>query len=304
MKLLTTVIGSYPAKPKEGDVDPFLHAIKIAVDDQLEAGIDLISDGQTRYDMIRYFTLHLPGFEVKGEKSYIINRILPSEEPFLINDIKWVKSYVGERAKVKGILTGPITLVFSTSIGKTSPYSGYRDEKLYMDVAEALAVEAERLEKAGVDAIQIDEPMYSVTPFPTDLAKKAVERIALSVKVPVALHVCGNIKKIFNTLLDFEGVSILSHAFAAYPENFEVVSRARLEDHGKKLGIGCVRTDVNRVEDFEHILRILRKAVVKLGIENIVVHPDCGLRILDREVAKEKLKLMVKAARQIAEEEL
>jgi len=304
VKLLTTVIGSYPAKPKKGDTDPFLHAIKTAVDDQLEAGVDLISDGQTRYDMIRYFTLHLPGFEVKGERSYIVNKILPSEEPFLVNDIKWVKNYVGEKAKVKGILTGPITLVFSTSIGKTSPYSGYRDERLYMDVAEALAVEAERLEKAGVNAIQIDEPMYSVTPFPTDIAKKAVEKIALNVKVPVALHVCGNIKKIFNFLLDFEGVDVLSHAFAAYPENFEVVSKARLEEHGKKIGIGCVRTDVNRVEDIEHILRILRKAVVKLGIENIVVHPDCGLRILDREVAKEKLKLMVKAARQIAEEEL
>lgn len=304
MKLLTTVIGSYPAKPKEGITDPFLHAIKTAVDDQLEAGVDLISDGQTRYDMIRYFTLHLPGFEVKGEKSYIVNRILPSEEPFLVNDIKWVKNYVREKAKVKGILTGPITLVFSTSIEKTSPYSGYRDERLYMDVAEALAVEAERLEKAGVNAIQIDEPMYSVTPFPTDIAKKAVEKIALNVKVPVTLHVCGNIKKIFNLLLDFEGIDILSHAFAAYPENFEVVSKARLEEHGKKIGIGCVRTDVNRVEDIEHILRILRKAMVKLGIENIVVHPDCGLRILDREVAKEKLKLMVEAARQIAEEEL
>jgi len=35
VKLPTTVIGSYPAKPKKGDVDPFLHAIKIAVDDQL-----------------------------------------------------------------------------------------------------------------------------------------------------------------------------------------------------------------------------------------------------------------------------
>ncbi len=304
MELLTTVIGSYPAKPKKEEKDPFLHAIKIAVDDQLEAGVKLISDGQTRYDMIKYFTAHLPGFKVQGEKSYIVGRIQPSEEPFLINDIRWVKSYVKGKAEVKGILTGPVTLVFSTGLGKTSPYSGYRDERLYMDVAEALAVEAERLEKAGVDAIQIDEPMYSVTPFPTDIAKKAVEKIALNVKVPVALHVCGNIKKIFNTILDFEGISVLSHAFAAYPENFEVISKEKLEDYGKKIGVGCVRTDINRVEDFEHILRILRKAVIRFGIDNVVVHPDCGLRILDREIAKEKLKLMVEAARKIVEEEL
>jgi len=56
--MFTTVIGSYPLRYSELGKE----AITLSVKDQLEAGIDLASDGQTRYDMIEYFARAIPGY--------------------------------------------------------------------------------------------------------------------------------------------------------------------------------------------------------------------------------------------------
>ena len=55
--LLTTAVGSYPP----GDLPP-KRAIQQAMEDQIAAGIDLISDGQVRADMISLFAAGIPGF--------------------------------------------------------------------------------------------------------------------------------------------------------------------------------------------------------------------------------------------------
>ena len=57
-----TVIGSYPSDfNKLG-----LVAIREAVNDQLRMGIDLISDGQTRTDMVSYYAKSIDGFKVEA----------------------------------------------------------------------------------------------------------------------------------------------------------------------------------------------------------------------------------------------
>jgi len=281
MKILTTVIGSYPACDLTG-----LDAIKAAVDAQLKAGIDLISDGQVRYDMIKYFTRNIPGFKITGHESVVADRISPKENKSIIaEDLLWVKQYVGDRAKVKGIITGPITLISSCKIGKTSPYDSIFDRRLYRDTAEALAVEVKMLIAAGADSIQVDEPFYSVG-VPMDLAKECIELIVDGVEVPVSLHSCGDIRKVFDHLLDFDGVDVLSHEFAASPQNLEVITREKLEHNGKKLGVGCVKTNTEQIETHKEVLNLLRKAVELVGLENIWVHPDCGLTLLGCDTAE------------------
>ena len=66
--MLSTVVGSLPVeknKPSNfkdkilnifGAYDPFKNAIQNAVFTQLDAGVDIISDGQTRGDMISQFS--------------------------------------------------------------------------------------------------------------------------------------------------------------------------------------------------------------------------------------------------------
>ena len=76
--LATTVVGSYPVVKGGGlmsFLDPLRTAVETAVGDQLAAGIDIISDGQVRGDMIGAFASHLPG--IRDQE--VIGRILKLE---------------------------------------------------------------------------------------------------------------------------------------------------------------------------------------------------------------------------------
>ncbi|MDI9644686.1 MAG: methionine synthase, partial [Candidatus Verstraetearchaeota archaeon] len=56
----------------------------------------------------------------------------------------------------------------------------------------------------------------------------------------------------------------------------------------------------NRTEGKEEIKELLRKIIDAYELDNLAwVHPDCGLRAFDRDVAVEKLKEMVKAIREL-----
>lgn len=296
MRIKTTVIGSHPVV---GDGD---EAVKAAVLDQIEAGIDIISDGQTRKDMIAYFADHIPGFKVEDGKSTIVGKIAPPDETPLVRDLRYAKSLAGDRADVKAVITGPVTMVFFAELSNTAPYKGFRDEALYRDVSEALAVEAELVQSGGFRNVQIDEPSYSIG-APMNMAKMALEKVASGVRGTRALHVCGSIKRSFADIVRIDGIDVLSFAFKDSVSNFDTVDRKMLEDYGKMLGVGCVSSTESAVEGEEEIRGTVRRAIDAFGQDNIAwVHPDCGLRSLERESARGKLKAMVSAIRGMQKE--
>jgi len=276
--MLTTVIGSYPLSYRELGSD----AISRSVRDQLDAGIELVSDGQTRYDMVEYFSTAIDGYSYDG-KSYIDGRIGKGDPETFVQDLRFAR---GIAPRVKGIITGPVTMVFSSKIRHY--YKGHRDEQVYLDTATALLGIARTLEENGAEWIQIDEPFLSVG-APMRIARQAVETIATNLRVPVALHVCGRVVEIFKELLRWQGITMLSHAFN------------ELSTSQKMLGFGCIDTQSTQVEDTEKIENLVRRAIQKLPKESIAIHPDCGLRLLPRDIAFEKMKRMVVAARRAAE---
>ncbi len=287
--LLKTVIGSYPVNGLTG-----LEAVKNAVEQQLEAGVELVSDGQTRKDMISYFTDHIPGFIIHENHSKIVDKITPPETSPILEDLLYANSFLKEGRFLKAIITGPVTLIASAKIDKSSPYNGFLDQKLYVDLGEALKREAELLLKSGAAFLQIDEPFYSVG-VPIELGEIAIKIITENIKVPVGLHVCGDIRKVFSKLVSIQGVNILSLEFAASPSNFTVVNKHDLNKYDKILGVGCVNTQTNIVESINTIREVLLKASSILNSNNFIVHPDCGLRLLPSEVAYTKLVNMVEA---------
>jgi len=126
-----------------------------------------------------------------------------------------------------------------------------------------------------------------------ELAKQAIEHMTAGLSVPVALHVCGDVSKVYKKLVDFEGVDLLSHAFMGFPGNLKLLEKEPLVSHQKKLGFGCIDTQKVKVETATEVAALVRQAVDRLGWENLVFHPDCGLRALTREVALQKLTVMV-----------
>ncbi|MEM2109035.1 MAG: methionine synthase [Candidatus Odinarchaeota archaeon] len=288
--LLKTVIGSYPVNNLTG-----LDAVNNAVVQQLKAGVELLSDGQTRKDMVTYFTDHIPGFTVKDNRCKITDKITPPKESPILQDLIYAKSLLKEGTFIKAIITGPVTLIASSKIDKSSPYKGFLDQKLYVDLGEALKREVEILLKSGAVFLQIDEPFYSVG-APIELGEIAIKIITENIKIPVGLHVCGNIKKVFSKVISIQGVDVLSLEFAASPDNFTVISKRDLDRHSKILGVGCVNTQNNTVETVNSIKQILEKAASIIGSHRFLVHPDCGLRVLSPESAYAKLVNMVEAA--------
>jgi 5-methyltetrahydropteroyltriglutamate--homocysteine methyltransferase len=315
--MLTTVVGSYPSLPKKpssvhdkisnlfGFYDEYKSVIELAVRDQIGAGVDIISDGQVRDGMVGIFANAIYGMAVEDNTSKIVGKIMPSPGSICANDLKFAikvaegisKDY-GQKHKalekgvkgVKGIVTGPTTLVFSSRM------EGYYNKKedAIIDLACALKKEAEHLEKAGALVVQIDEPFISTGVVDINVAKNAIGIIADGLSVPVSLHVCGDVADIFDKLLKFD-VDIIDCEFAGIPSNINALENVNLR--GKKIGFGCLDTKTDRVETKEEVENLIKKGIDLIGAENLIIDPDCGMRLRSRDAAFSKLKVMTSVAK-------
>ncbi|MFA5331451.1 MAG: methionine synthase [Methanoregula sp.] len=287
--LATTVVGSYPVVKGSGLkslFDPLKSAVETAVSDQITAGIDIISDGQVRGDMIQAFSGKLPG--VKGQD--VVGKIQPASGPITAADTKFART---KNPLVKGIITGPSTLAHGLHI--STPMYRNREE-LALDLAAALAVEARYLEAAGVTLIQIDEPIFSTGTADLAVGKQAVETITGAVRIPTCMHVCGNLGNVIDDILKIN-VNVLDFEFSKNPDNLALFGSKDLA--GRMIGYGCVDSTAETVETVAEIRKRIEKGVEVFGAKAMLVDPDCGLRMRTRESAFWKLKNMVEAAKEV-----
>lgn len=289
-RIKTCVIGSYPAQT---DNMEFMHDyfsqketswekyIAGSVNDMANAGIDIISDGQTRDPFIQIFTRKLKGCRVR-DRTEIVDKV-EYDKPITVEDQKYVRSLISKDKKIVGVLTGPYTL----SCSCVDLF--YNDEKkLAFDFAKALKQEAENLQK-HVDMISIDEPFFSNN-MP-EYGKELIKIITENVSIPTRLHACGDVSDVVPELLEMP-VDILSHEFKASPQLFNAFKE---HDFSQKICLGSVRSDDTRVESVDGIIDHINKALDVFGDKIVQVSPDCGQRLLPRKIAFDKLKNLVKA---------
>ncbi|MEA4957205.1 MAG: methionine synthase [Methanobrevibacter sp.] len=316
--MLSTVVGSYPVYLKEnksikgkilsniGAYDSYKLAIRHAVDSQLKAGIDIISDGQVRGEMVEIFAKSIPGFEIEGNTYHINSKIYKHNKSIGASDLKLAIKYMEEflsksddispeeksKKGVKGIITGPSTIIQSSKLGPI-----YKDKnKAIIDMAYALREEAIALEKAGAKLIQIDEPFLSTGLIDMEVAKEAIDIITMDINIPVSLHCCGDIKNVFKDLISFN-ISIIDCEFAGHPNNIDILKENAdyLIKNGKKVGLGVIDTKKQSIESIEEISKIIDKGIRIMGKKNLLIDPDCGMKLLPDDIAFGKLKNMVKA---------
>ncbi len=291
VKFKTSVIGSYPVKinnlkfindyfdMNEINWDDYILS---AVNDMIKAGIDFISDGQTRDPFINIFTRNIKGCRIRN-RSEVINK-LEYSGPIIYNDIINIKKKINKNKLLLAAIAGPYTL------SKSVVDFHYKNKmKLAFDFAEVIKKEIDNVEPY-VDLISIDEPFFSIN-FP-DYGKELIKKIIHNVRCTVRLHVCGDVSKIIPDLMDLP-VDILSHEFKARPE---LINEFDKYDNNKKICLGCVRSDNNRVETIEEILSHIELATSVFGDKITQISPDCGQRLLTREIAFSKLKNLVKAS--------
>ncbi len=318
---VTTVVGSYPKFPeaseairrrKRGEVsEEEFHelvkpAIERAVADQIEAGIDVVSDGeQSREDMVVYFAERLRGFEIGDwvrvfDNVYFRKPVIVSEvsfvKPMALPDWLYAKS-VSRGRLVKVTITGPYTIV-DWSFDR---FYGDRREAV-IAVARALRREIEELAKHGAQVIQVDEPALSTRPLreEVELVKEALEVMLRGVPVwKKIVHLCfGRIEKILPYLLELP-VDQIDMEFKN--SGFRLLPHLKEVGFDKELGYGVVDVHSTRVETPEEIVEAVER-LLKLDVvspERIWLDPDCGLKRLPREVAVAKLRSIAEAAREL-----
>ena len=313
----TTIVGSYPKIPpseelirkrKKGLIsEEEFHelvkpSIKSVIDDYLEAGVDILSDGeQAREDMVAYFAERLKGYK-GGEWVRIFDNVY-FRKPVIVDEIEYVQpmavmdwvyaSSVSMGRPVKAILTGPYTMAdWSFDL-----YYGDRRE-LVIALARVIRREVEEFVERGAKYVQIDEPALSTRPFKeeVDIVNEALHIIFDGIDAKKIVHICfGKIEKILEYLLDFP---IDQFDFEFKNSNFRLLPYLVEYGFNKELGYGVIDVHSTRVEDVDEIFNDIKKLVDTglLGPEKIFVDPDCGLKRLPREIAVAKLKNMVKAA--------
>lgn len=308
--MFTTVVGSFPIEFDKvtsvkdkilnvfGQYDPYKSAIKNAVVKQLETGVDVISDGQVRGDMISSFTKHVQGMKLDGNNTVIVSKIKKPTVNISVKDLNYAKSImkdyydgkIPEGKGIKGIITGPSTIVHSSRI------EGFYKNKndAIIDLAKSLQNEVEAIEKnVKPKYIQIDEPFLSTGLVDFKTARKAIDIIRSSTSLPLAMHVCGNLDQCFEQLAKFN-VDILDFEFAGNDVNLDILKDNFSLVKDKIIGFGCLDTSQHSVDSFETVRNLVSEGIDIIGFENIILDPDCGLRRSTVEVAFEKLEVMNK----------
>lgn len=306
----STVVGSFPVEFEEassfkdkllkslGAKDPYKQAIKSSVIAQLDAGVDIVSDGQVRGDMVSIFTNYIPGMKIEDGNTMIVSKIGKPIQEISVKDLQYAKKVmkdyfngnIPEGKGVKGIITGPNTIVHSSRI----QFFYKNREDAIIDLAHSLKYEADAIaKKVEPEYIQIDEPFLSTGMVDMKVAREAIGILRDGLTVPLAMHVCGILSDAFKDISKFD-VDILDFEFAGNNVNLDVLEQNADLIAGKKIGFGCVDSSVNTVDDEKDVDNLVFKAIEIVGKDNLILDPDCGLRRAPKDVAFEKLKLMNK----------
>jgi 5-methyltetrahydropteroyltriglutamate--homocysteine methyltransferase len=324
-KFPTTTIGSFPqtatirearAAFKKGTLDlaGYTAAMKAEIAEvvrfQEEIGIDVLVHGEPeRNDMVEYFGEQLAGYTFSQNgwvQSYGSRYVKP---PIIFGDVsrprpmtvEW-SSYAQSLTSLpmKGMLTGPITMLFWSFVRDDQPKS----DTCYQ-IALALRDEVLDLEAAGIRVIQIDEPaIREGLPLRKDnwetYLKWAVNSFRLSAagvrdETQIHTHMCyAEFNDIIHSIGDMDADVISIETSRSQMELLEAFVNYK---YPNEIGPGVYDIHSPRVPETHEMLVLLEKAAMVLDPSQIWVNPDCGLKTRAWAEVKPALTNMVEAAK-------
>ena len=294
LSMLTANLSGYPKRPdlnsirkylEVGGENPFTAAVKRAVQDQIKAGMDMVTDGQIR-DSIALIASNVPGMETDGH-ARIESKLGAPRRPTMALDFLTAATACGDARLVKAVLPGPFSFVESCQLSPRSPYRSNSDVELLFDVASILRFEIEALKENKARLIQIIEPIESVNDINVflDLLSFLFKRV----KTPIC-HLEGDVSKAFPQLLDAK-ISVISFDVVDFPQNRETLKFKELfEVHEKITSLGCVDSSVAQKESIQSIEKRVIAFVEAFGSESLWISPNKTLASLPPLMAFHKLQ--------------
>ena len=292
-------------------------ALLVSLQQQLAAGIDIVSDGeQTRQHFVTTFIEHLDGVDFANRATVKIRNRYEASVPTVVGAVSRPQSVFAEDAKflrqhtdkpIKWALPGPMTMIDTLS----DQYYGSR-EKLAWEFATLLNQEAKELEAAGVDIIQFDEPAFNVFfDEVNDWGIAALERAIEGLKCDTAVHICYGYGIKANT----DWKQTLGSEWRQYEAIFPKLQQSAIDMvslecqnsrvpmelieliRGKKVMVGAIDVATHQIETPEQVAETLHKALQFVDAKNLYPCTNCGMAPLPRHVAQGKLSALAQGAK-------
>jgi 5-methyltetrahydropteroyltriglutamate--homocysteine methyltransferase len=281
-------------------------------------------------------TLDVPAFSMSNPAA---TGKISRKKPLALDDFLFLKQHTDKAVKVT--LPGPYLLTRSMWVEGLSSDAYPTKEDLSVDIIKVLREELEDLIAAGVEFVQFDEPVLTEVVFTKKNANRtfmcgaltakadAEEELAFALSLinqvtdgmlgrgtTIAVHICrGNwsteddilLRGPYYPLIPYlEGANV-DHLALEYatPRAGELDAIRNIGD--KSLGFGVINPRTVDVESVDDIVARVEEVRAFLPDEKIILNPDCGFGTFAQrpmnsdEIAFEKLKVMVEAAKNLRE---
>lgn len=321
----TTTIGSFPqtdfirlvrSEFKKGDITAQEYEQKIRAEiaecivRQEQIDLDVLVHGEAeRNDMVEYFGEQLDGYaftQYGWVQSYGSRCVKPPiifgdvSRPFPIT-VNWAQYAQSLSSKpVKGMLTGPITMLFWSFVRDDQPRATTARQ-----IALALRDEVVDLETAGIKVIQIDEPaIREGLPLRakdrTEYLEWAVNAFRISAsgvqdETQIHTHMCySEFNDIIKAIADLDADVITIETSRSDGELLQAFENF---NYPNDIGPGVYDIHSPNIPEVASMVNLLKRAAREIPVERLWVNPDCGLKTRRWPETEAALARMVEAAK-------
>ena len=300
----------------ERDIEElFDDALAVCIGDQLEAGVDILTDGELRRQRF-VFELYdaLVGLErvpplrrvgVSGDDmAPHFNRVGGVSAPRglgVVEDFLALKAKAPPGSVLKVALPGPLTFAAFIS----APEDEIAD--LLAELVVLIKTEIAALIKAGASYVQLDEPGLTNTPFNLtgEQAAAIINRCLPETGCTLAIHVCfGNNagrpfadRRMDRLIPALE--KLACHQLVLEFANREMAEIDILAALSQRFDIAAGVVDVKSfyLESAERVAERIRQCLEVVPLEKLSVTADCGFSALPRYSARDKMRALVAGTR-------
>ena len=282
-------------------------ATLLAIRDEENAGIDILTDGEMRRESYsNRFATALEGVDIDNpgaaaDRTGHINPVprvvgkIRRKRPVEVGDVKFLRA--NTTRKIKITVPGPFTM---TQQAQNDFYAS--EEELALDYAAAVNEEIRDLFAAGADVVQIDEPYMQARPEKArEYGIKALNRALEGITGTTAVHLCFGYAAIvhqrpsgYSFLPELAECSVQQVSIETAQSSLDCSVLEKLR--GKTIILGVLDLSTHTIETPETVAARIRRAFPYVNPDHVVVAPDCGMKYLPRDVAFGKMKAMVAGA--------
>ena len=294
-----------------------LDATLIAIKQQEDAGIDVVTEGeQSRQHFVHGFLEFVDGIDFAhkvemGIRNDRYKAMVPTVTGALRlrgrvhgTEAQFARAHTAKKLKVT--MPGPMTII------DTIADRHYGDRvKMAFAFADLLNAESRALEKDGVDVIQFDEPAFNV--YMKEVATWGIEALHRAIdglKCQTAVHICYG----YGIKANIDWKATLGGEWRQYEEIFPALAASRIGQvsiecrnskvplhllsllKGKDVQIGVIDVATDDVETPEDVAATIEAAMKHVPKERIVAGTNCGMAPMRRDIATAKLVALGKGA--------